>query len=139
MAKLKELGLHLGLLWLRILMGAGIAYHGYGKVFGGMMERFTQGVTQMGFPAPEVFAWAAALSEFLGGLFIIIGFLTRPAAFFVFFTMSVAAFITHSTDPLDVKELALAYWVMASALILTGPGKFSIDRRIEAAYTGDGE
>ena len=56
MEKLKENLLDLGLLWLRILVGAGIAYHGYGKIFGGMMERFTQGVTQMGFPAPEVFA-----------------------------------------------------------------------------------
>ena len=139
MERIKEFGLHFGLLWLRFFMGAGIAYHGYGKIFGGMMPRFTQGVAQMGFPTPELFAWAAALSEFMGGIFIIIGFLTRPAAFFVFFTMSVAAFITHSADPLNVKEMALAYWVMASALMLTGPGKFSIDRRVEVALTGNEE
>jgi putative oxidoreductase len=139
MEKIKEFGIHLGLLWLRILMGTGIAYHGYQKIFSGMMERFTQGVAQMGFPAPEFFAWAAALSEFLGGIFIIAGFLTRPSAFFVFSTMTVAAFITHSADPLDVKELALAYWVIASTLILTGPGKFSIDRKIEKAVMGNGE
>lgn len=139
MAKVKEVALNVGLLWLRLLMGVGIAHHGYGKVFGGMMERFVQGVAQMGFPAPELFAWMAALSEFAGGLLIVAGFLTRPAAFFVFFTMAVAAFVTHSADPFDVKELALAYWAMASTLILTGPGKFSIDRKIEAAYIGNGE
>ena len=139
MARLKELGLNLGLFWLRLLMGAGIAYHGSGAIFGGMMPRFTQGVAQMGFPAPGIFAWAAALSQFVGGLFVIIGFLTRPAAFFVFFTMTVAAFIKHSVDPFNVKELALAYWAMAGALILTGPGKFSIDRQIEAALTGNGD
>jgi len=137
MEKLKEFGIHLGLFWLRILMGSGIAYHGYGKIFGGMMERFTQGVAQMGFPAPELFAWAAALSEFLGGIFIVVGFLTRPSAFFVFFTMTVAAFITHSADPLNVKEIALAYWVIASTLVLTGPGKYSIDRQIEKALVGN--
>ena len=130
MERVKEYGLNLGLLWLRILMGAGISYHGYGKIFGGIMPKFSQGVAQMGFPAPEFFAWAAALSEFAGGLLIVIGFLTRPAAFFLFCTMTVAAFIAHSADPLDVKELALAYWAMASVLILTGPGKISIDRQI---------
>jgi putative oxidoreductase len=134
MQRIKEFGTNLGLLWLRILMGSGIAYHGYQKIFGGMMDKFTQGVTQMGFPAPEFFAWAAALSEFVGGIFVVIGFLTRPSAILVFSTMTVAAFITHSADPLNVKELALAYWVMSSALVLTGPGKFSFDRKIENAF-----
>ena len=89
-------------------MGSGIAYHGYGKVFGGDITPLTQGVTAMGFPYPEVFAWAAALSEFLGGICIVLGLFTRPAAFFVFATMSVAAFIAHKADPLQTKELALA-------------------------------
>lgn len=117
-----------GLLWLRVLGGAGIAYHGYGKVFGGMMGKFVQGVAKMGFPAPEVFAWAAALSEFAGGIFIVLGLATRPAAFFVFATMSVAAFVVHKADPFQVKELALAYWTLAGTLIFTGPGSISFDR-----------
>ncbi|MBI4341234.1 MAG: DoxX family protein, partial [Candidatus Omnitrophica bacterium] len=110
----------LGLLWLRILMGAGIAYHGYGKIFGGYLEKFAEGIAEMGFPLPMVFAWAAALSEFLGGLCVALGFQTRIAAAFVFATMTVAAFIRHAADPLNVKELALAYWTIAGALILTG-------------------
>ncbi|OGX24171.1 MAG: hypothetical protein A2787_03550 [Omnitrophica WOR_2 bacterium RIFCSPHIGHO2_01_FULL_48_9] len=119
--------LHLGLLWLRILMGAGIAYHGYGKVFGGHITMLTEGVTKMGLPFPEIMAWAAALSEFLGGICIALGLFTRPAAFFIFITMSVAAFVVHKADPLNIKELALAYWTMAGLLILTGGGKFSIE------------
>ena len=115
----------LGLLWLRILMGSGIAYHGYGKVFGGDITPLIKGVTGMGFPYPEVFAWAAALSEFLGGICIVLGLLTRPAAFFVFSTMSVAAFIAHKADPLQTKELALAYWTMAGTVLFLGAGKFN--------------
>lgn len=117
----------LGLLWLRILTGAGIAYHGYGKVFGGQMEMLLPGVKALGFPMPEFFAWAAALSEFAGGLLILIGLFTRPAAFFLFVTMSVAAFVVHGKDPLQVKELAFAYWTVAGALLLTGAGRFSFD------------
>jgi putative oxidoreductase len=44
--------------------------------------------------------------------------------------MSVAAFMAHHDDPFSAKELALAYWTIAAALILTGPGDFSLDRFI---------
>lgn len=119
-----------GLVWLRALMGTGIAYHGFGKVFGGRMDQFAGGVAKLGFPMPEAFAWAAALSEFAGGVLIIVGFQTRLAALFVFATMSVAAFLAHAADPLKVKELALAYWTMAGTLILTGAGPRSLDHRL---------
>ncbi len=120
----------LGLLWLRVLMGAGIAHHGWQKVFGGTMGEFTEGVTALGFPAPAFFAWAAACSELIGGLCILLGLGTRIAAGFVFMTMSVAAFLQHARDPLQVKELALAYWTMAGALVLLGGGGFSLEARL---------
>ena len=106
MDKFKEYLPDFGLLWLRVLMGVGIAYHGYGKVFGGKIDRFAEGIASMGFPAPEIFAWAAL---------------------FVFVTMAVAAFIKHGADPLKRKELALAYWTISGALIFLGSGRFSLD------------
>lgn len=118
---------HLGLLWLRLLMGAGIASHGYQKLFVDGLEGFAQGVARMGFPAAYAFAFMAAASEFFGGLFIMIGLGTRIAAFFVFATMSVAAFIAHALDPFKVKELALAYLAMSGMLIITGGGRVSVD------------
>ncbi|MBI2190998.1 MAG: DoxX family protein [Planctomycetes bacterium] len=121
-------GLAVGLLWLRVLMGLGMAYHGSGKVFGGQMDGFIRGVSSMGFPLPGLFAWAAALSEFLGGLLIVMGLATRPAALFVLVTMAVAALVRHASDPFQVKELALAYAAMAGALVLTGPGPIALDR-----------
>ena len=56
MNMLRENLLAFGLLWIRVMMGSGIAYHGYGKIFGGRMARFTEGVAQMGFPLPALFA-----------------------------------------------------------------------------------
>ena len=127
MGKGKGWLLNLGLLWLRLLMGAGIASHGYGKIFGGQVEAFSEGVAQMGLPFPLFFAWAAALSEFVGGIFIALGLGTRIAALLVLVTMSVAAFLRHAADPFHVKELALAYWTMAGTLIFIGPGTLSLD------------
>ncbi len=117
----------IGILWLRILAGAGIAYHGYGKVFGGQVQMMVEGVGKMGFPAPEFFAWAAALSELVGGIALVIGLGTRFAALFVFITMTVAAFMAHGSDPLKVKELALAYWCVSGGLVALGGGLFSMD------------
>lgn len=131
----REKSLHFGILLLRVLMGLGISlFHGYGKVFGGRMEQFTEGVAKMGFPMPDVFAWAGALSEFLGGILIALGLGTRIAAFFVFSTMAVAAFIRHASDPFDVKELALLYGTVAMAIVLIGPGRFSLDHLICKAF-----
>lgn len=120
----------MGLLWLRMIAGAGIAYHGYGKVFGEWMPKFIEGVGEMGFPMPMVFAWAAALSEFVGGILLAAGLGTRFAAAAIFGTMAVAAFVAHAADPLQKKELALAYWTIAGALMMTGGGRFSLDSKL---------
>jgi putative oxidoreductase len=118
-----------GLLALRVLAGLGMATHGYGKLFTeGRMEGFAEGVAAMGFPLPLVFAWLAALSELAGGLLLAAGLFTRYAAFFIFGTMTVAAFVAHAGDPFAARELALLYWSVSLAFMLTGGGKFAVER-----------
>lgn len=126
----KDKWLDLGLLWLRVLVGLGIAYHGYGKIFGGHVNTLAGGLAQRGLPMPQVWAWAAALSEFAGGLCVALGLLTRVGAFFICCTMSFALFIHHAKDPWQVKELAFLYWSASSTLVLTGAGRFSLDKRL---------
>ncbi len=91
-----------GLLVLRVFSGLGIAFgHGLGKL--PPSDRFIAGTAELGFPMPFVFAWVAALSEFLGGIFIALGIFTRPAAFMVLMTMLVAVFRRHINDPLPAE------------------------------------
>lgn len=117
----------LSLTALRIFVGVAMAFaHGKGKF--PPSEQFVAGVTSLGFPAPEMFAWLAGTSEFIGGLFLALGFLTRPSAFLVVATMAVAAFGMHATDPFKVKELALVYLLVALIFAVRGAGKFSVDR-----------
>ena len=119
----------IGLLFLRIGMGLFIAFgHGLSKF--PISEGFIQGVGELGFPFPAFFAWSAALSEFVGGIFIAIGLLTRPAAFFVTFTMLVAGFLRHADDPFSVKEKTFLFAFIAIFLLLVGPGRYSVDARI---------
>ena len=114
------------LLILRVFTGLSLALaHGFGKL--PVSAEFVEGVGQLGFPAPTVFAWAAALAESVGALCLAFGLLTRPAALTVLFTMLVAAFGVHAADPFRVKELALFYAVSALVFVILGAGRYSID------------
>jgi putative oxidoreductase len=127
-----------GLLVLRAGIGLMLAIgHGLAKVYAdghmGPSQPFIAGVGDMGFPAPLLFAWCATLAEFLGGLLLALGLLTRPAALFVAFNMAVAAFVAQLHQPLfgpGSKELPLLYLLPALALMLTGAGRYSFDRLI---------
>jgi len=122
-------GLDVALLILRAGFGLSLAFaHGLGKV--GDLAKFTAGVAARGIPMPGVLAPAAALSEFLGGILLALGLLTRPAALFVFVTLCVAAFHVHGGDPFRKKELALAFALVALAVMLAGPGRFSLDAKL---------
>ncbi len=118
-----------GLLVLRLWFGIVLAIsHGWGKMLnvGGFAEK----VAAMGLPAPTLLAFGAAASELVGGLLLTLGLLTRPAALAVLVTMLVAAFEVHAADPFARKELALAFGAAALCLLIAGPGKLSVDRKL---------
>lgn len=139
----------LALVLLR-LSGLGMALaHGYGKVVAlatGNGAGFIAGVESLGFPLPGLFAWAAALAEFLGGLCVALGLGTRVAAAFAGFAMFVAAFIRHhalqhllvavgamqaseeTVRSWGNPELALVYLLAFGTLALTGGGRFALER-----------
>ena len=117
---------NLGLLIGRLGWGLLLAFlHGFGKL--PPSEGFIGGVGSMGFPAPALFAWAAALAEFVGSLLVAAGLMTRPAALAVTFTMVVAAFVRHGADPLEKKELALVYMAFGLLYLFVGAGRYSLD------------
>lgn len=116
-----------GLLILRLFFGLALALaHGLGKV--PPSDRFIAGAAEMGFPLPSFFAWASAAAEFGGGLLLAAGLLTRPAALLIAINMVVAAFVRQAGDPFSELELALTYLVASVAILLTGPGRISLDQ-----------
>ena len=70
----------IGLLILRLGIGTMFMYHGYGKFAGGteMWAKIGGAMSFLGVSShPEIFGFLAALSEFGGGLCLILGFLVR--------------------------------------------------------------
>ena len=120
-----------GLAILRVSVGLYIAAHGLGKL---PPEQGFIGMTGgMGFPAPTLMAWMAGLTEFVGGLMVAAGLLTRWACLGLIFNMGVAAFVAHGSDPwMDApgkpsKEMAMLYMFPFLALLFMGAGRFSVD------------
>jgi putative oxidoreductase len=118
---------NIGITALRVYVGFSMAFaHGIKKV--PPSEGFIQGVTELGFPFPEFFAWSAGLAELMGGILLGIGLLTRPSGFFIAFTMAIAAFGAHASDPFQKKELALMYMALSLFFMIRGSTRYSVDR-----------
>lgn len=122
----------LGLLLLRIGIGAMfVAVHGWPKIAGGA-EKWKQlggAMKNLGINfAPEMWGFLAAAAEFGGGILLILGFLFRPACGALAFTMAVAAFMQYKIGALFGAAHPIELGIVFLALILIGPGRFSIDR-----------
>jgi putative oxidoreductase len=118
---------NVGLTLLRIFAGVSLLMgHGMAKI--PPSEGLVNAAANIGFPAPSVFAWAAALSESLGGACLALGLFTRPAAFFIAFTMGTALLGVHRADPFQKQELAFLYFFIAIAHLFMGAGDWSLDR-----------
>ena len=119
-------GANAGLSLVRIFAGVLLALaHGLGKL--PPSEGLITGTANLGFPMPTLFAWAAGLSQFGGGILLALGFLTRFAGFFIAFTMLTALIGVHRADPFAKQELAFLYLFIALTFMIKGANDWSID------------
>lgn len=128
------------LLVLRIAVGAIFIVHGYGKLFGNApgMEAFTGMVAGMGFPLPSVFAYAAAISEFVGGIAILLGVWTKLFSSLILIVMLVAI-IGVKKMHLPAADPDVALLAIVIALVLMGPGKYSLSAKWKKTDASNGE
>ena len=120
---------------IRLALGGIMFAHGAQKVLGsfggpGFNAFISSPETPFSFMQPAWLWWAlAALSEFLGGIFIVLGLFTRVGAFFVLCTMLTAVFGVHWPwffAPRGI-EYPLALSAMSVALLISGGGMASVD------------
>ena len=91
-----------------------------------------QWLSSMGMEPGLLMAILAGSAEFFGGLALVVGLFTRPAALVAAFTMLVAIFSVHISNGLFVDnggyEYALILMVATLALAIQGGGAFSMDK-----------
>jgi putative oxidoreductase len=121
-------------LLLRWMAGLILFVAGAGKVmgwFGGFGLDTTVSMFQSQMNLAPFWAYLSSYTEFIGGLLIFIGLLTRMAAFALFINMLVATVLTGTKD-FFMGGAAYPCLLMICFLyiLVTGPGKLSIDALI---------
>ena len=129
---------------LQLALGVVFFAHGAQKVlgwFGGVGYPKTMGFFEHTLGVPAVFAVLAILAEFLGGIGLILGFLTRIAAFGIAINMIVAVALVHAANGFFMNwfgtkrgegfEFHMLAIAMAFFMMVHGAGAFSIDRALE--------
>ena len=129
----------LALLLMRLALGAIMVAHGYHKVFGGL-HHHAQFVVSLGLPA--WLGYVSSFTEFIGGLLILAGSFTRPAAFAISIELVLAIWKVHSHNGLIGSsdrpgyEFPLAAAALAMALIFFGGGPIAIDHVLRGGGSG---
>lgn len=129
----------------RLVLGLVFLAHGSQKMlgwFGGYGFKGTMGYFTQTMHIPALFAFLAIAAEFFGGLGLILGLLTRIAAFGITINMLVAIFMVHLPNGLFMNwagqqkgegfEYHLLALAITVALMIRGAGAFSLDRAISA-------
>ena len=127
-SNLSKAPVDLAVLILRIFSGAFIITHGIPK-----LQKIMAG--DLGFVdpiglGPEVSLVLTAFAESVCGLLVLLGLGTRWATIPLIITMAVAGFIHHAADPFSGKEKPLLFLLIFVVLLLTGGGKYSLDRKL---------
>ncbi|MEQ6889084.1 DoxX family protein [Halomonas sp. CS7] len=120
---------------LRVPVGLTLAAHGAQKLFGWFggygLEGTGQWMASIGLEPGTLMALMAGSAEFFGGLALVLGLLTRPAALVSAFTMLVAIFTVHIGNGLFMAnngyEYALTLFAVTLALTVQGAGRFALD------------
>jgi putative oxidoreductase len=127
---------------LRLCVGAVFAAHGAQKLFGiwggGGLDGTTAYFASLGLNPPYPLAAVTALSEFVGGLLLILGWVTRWAALVLAVEMAVAVYKVHYPNGFFLNwnlvpgrghgmEFNLVLIGALVSLMLTGPGALSLD------------
>lgn len=124
---------------IRLGLGSVMLVHGAQKVLGVLggkgFDLWLQGTPPFGFMKPAaLWLGAAALAEFLGGILVLLGLLTRPAAFFIACTMATAVFGVHWKNGFlganGGYEFPLVLLLAAISLIISGGGNGSVDQKL---------
>ena len=128
---------------LRVVLGIVFVAHGYPKLFKKEFgpKGFAAFLKNLNIPAPMFWAYGVGISEFFGGIFLIIGLVTRVDAFLIACVMAVAMGKVKFKTGLFAKtmeggwvggyELDLSLWAIAVALLVSGGGVFSLDHLLQ--------
>jgi putative oxidoreductase len=119
----------MGALILRLALALSMIVHGYQKVMPhGALNHFAHYVVTLGLP--HWLGYVSAYTEFVGGMLLVIGLLTRFAAAMIAINMLVALFTVGIHQGFGIYNYIIALAAIAIMLVVYGAGAMALDRRI---------
>ncbi|MDA8095922.1 MAG: DoxX family protein [Betaproteobacteria bacterium] len=120
-----------GKLLLRLLVGGLLFLHGWHKIWTGPHEIEAMLAAHR---LPWYLAYGVYIGEVLAPVLLILGFYTRIGGFLVLVDLIVAVALTRGANLLHLNahggwiiELEAFYGLSALAIVLLGPGRYSLD------------
>ena len=111
---------------LRVALGMLLIFHGASKVFDGTTE-LTAKLTELGWPLAGVQSFLVTYTEFLGGILLVVGLFTRPAAIMNIGLFAIIIFLFQMNASFSTKEMAVLFLLLCMLVFFFGPGRFSVD------------
>lgn len=128
-----------GIALVRLALGVVFVVHGVGKLLdvgptATGIDGFAGFLAGLGIPLPELVALGVALVETFGGLFVLVGFLTRYVAALIAVDMLAATVLVHFPQGFAVSnggyEFTLTLFLVALSVVFFGSGAISVDRAV---------
>lgn len=119
---------------LRVVTGAIFAVHGWDKLQSGV-PAVAGFLGTLGFPAPELFAVLLIAAELGGGIMLILGLYTHWVAKILTVVAAIALVTVHLKNGFSLSaggyEYILLILAASFSLMITGPGKWSLDKKMK--------
>lgn len=131
------------LLAVRVYWGWQLSQNGWGKLHN--LPHVTEFFASLGLPAPGFMAAFVSSFEFVAGILLAVGLLSRIAALGVFIDMTTAywtadrdSFLAFFSNPNKFASGdPFIFWFVALLILFVGPGKWSLDTLLRHRFGKD--
>ncbi|NVK52106.1 MAG: DoxX family protein [Flavobacteriaceae bacterium] len=127
---------NLGVLFIRIAFGFHLLHYSWNDVINFSAGDNAEWLGSLGVPFPFIMSWAYILTQFIGGILLIIGFKTRLIAIPLIITFLVAYFLVHASDPYKDSFQAIQMLAVSFFFLFNGSGKLSLDDYLKSKING---
>ncbi|KAA2241829.1 DoxX family protein [Chitinophaga agrisoli] len=117
-----------GLALMRIITGLLMVYHGWEVFDKAKMDEYAKWLTDLHFPAPAFMAYLGKSTEWVSGILLTLGLLTRLAVIPLAIAMTVVCFGMGNGRILTQDQHPFLFVLLAGVFFFTGPGKWSLDQ-----------
>ncbi|MBC7949986.1 MAG: DoxX family protein [Chitinophagaceae bacterium] len=119
-----------GIALIRIITGFFLAYHGWELFSAEKMQGYVGWEMFKGQPLAKIMVYAGKAAELIGGLLLMIGFLTRIASVIVACTMLYISMFVGLGKIWYEDQHPFLFVLLALVFIFCGPGSWSLDKQV---------